>query len=602
MKKLYIGLSVFLLTVYAYGAVLDTHEFKYTPYDGYNTVATTSGWESVAQGTSSGLYYWTNKSASSFTMTGVGIAPNSYWTSQAYVYVVIDNATSYLYNQQYIYGSSTKTNINDSFVDPVTVNSFTVDGRTVAVKRLTTTAGYKMSTFECVTCINAFGTSSAQTRMYLAMPSNSASLMNSVNSEASLVSFINANAPAVIPSAIISTSTRYVSQQASIYSQLSTIVNPVTTTSYTYTSPTASTTLKQGGVIFITHASTTNPTITWGGVSMAKIQYTTAQTQGYVTSLYYVANPASLASIVVSNIVATTTRFISTSVWSNANLVANADTFSVTSSNNRAWIDLAGAISPVTVVGALSATDLNGYQKLSATTIVTQATSSTGQLGVFSGQCTTYGGFGTCPFGYNFQYAFGYVDGGVLGLSLYATTTATTTYSTNTASTTIPTSTFFTDLGSDLSFSACFNDVFNASILTTQFYSNLGSGFTCIGKNLFFWALGLFIPTSDQVNELGTNFYSSLQNGNLVTSVFAFAFYLKELSATTTPVDTVSLYGFTVPTSISGGTYSTSTQMITLNVGQVSSSTDRMARNFLNPFFAVFALFFMGYFMIKLLH
>lgn len=77
------------------------------------------------------------------------------------------------------------------------------------------------------------------------------------------------------------------------------IQRPVSTSTYTFTSTIASSTLKQAGVVFIVRATSSSPTITWGGTAMTYLLSTDSDLYN-VTDLFIINNPTTTASIVVS--------------------------------------------------------------------------------------------------------------------------------------------------------------------------------------------------------------------------------------------------------------------------------------------------------------
>lgn len=132
-------------------------------------------------------------------------------------------------------------------------------------------------------------------------------------------------------------------------------------------------------------------------------------------------------------------------------------------------------------------------------------------------------------------------------------------------------------------------------------FGGLGDSHACVCKNVFLWSLGLFIPTPAQINGILDNASSSLQSGKVATSFFLFFYQLKSLASTSTPISTVSEYSFTVPTSITGGTYATSSFPLTIDVGLVPESLDLNATSFVNSIIAIYFVFVIGLMVVKLI-
>lgn len=206
MKKLTTLFAFALLAVsvqFAYA--VNTHSFRYTPSDIYNLDADYSTYQNSYFDGETGMQYWTKKSANRYIQNNVGITPGTTWTTLNYVYVVQETSASYLYNQFYLYGTSTYTNL--SFFsgvghDPTKLSSFTVDGRTISVYRLETLSAVSLPTLEISGSGITAGTSTTiGSRIYAVIPSNNASLMSGVNSSSTLTSFLyNYGCPGCTPS------------------------------------------------------------------------------------------------------------------------------------------------------------------------------------------------------------------------------------------------------------------------------------------------------------------------------------------------------------------------------------------------------------------
>lgn len=175
VKKLFI-ICLFSLSINSVFA--QVHPFKYTPSDTENILATVSNANVFTDG--NGQTYWQKIASGRFVQN------NATWTTTSYVYVFIDETTNWLYNQSYIYGSSTRTNL--SFIGglgyaPDKISTFTVDGRSVSMYRYYLEAGLTFPTFEA-------NIGQTTNRIYGFYPSNSFSAP-SVNSEATMYAFLN---------------------------------------------------------------------------------------------------------------------------------------------------------------------------------------------------------------------------------------------------------------------------------------------------------------------------------------------------------------------------------------------------------------------------
>lgn len=193
----------FLALSVQFAYAVNTHSFRYTPSDIYNLDADYSTYQNSYFDSETGMQYWTKKSATRYTQTNVGITPGTTWTSLNYVYVVLEQSGTFLYNQFYVYGTSTFTNISGgSGHDPTKLSTFTVDGRTISVYRLETIAGLSLPTFEISgSSINSGTSTTLNSRWYAVIPSNNASLMSGVNSSSTLTSFLyNYGCPGCAPS------------------------------------------------------------------------------------------------------------------------------------------------------------------------------------------------------------------------------------------------------------------------------------------------------------------------------------------------------------------------------------------------------------------
>lgn len=159
--------TLFILTTSSVFA--DTHQFQWLPNDQATTGVTLSN---VGVGTDSNSHAFWYRTINGFYTQNL-TAP---WTTSNYIYLFIEDTANYLYNQSYIYGTSTYTNLsffNSSGHDPEKVRSFTVDGRTISIYRYYTKPSLSLSNNLFQMNINGAIGSSGQ-RIYGIIPSNSA--------------------------------------------------------------------------------------------------------------------------------------------------------------------------------------------------------------------------------------------------------------------------------------------------------------------------------------------------------------------------------------------------------------------------------------------
>lgn len=168
-----------LLSLSINSAFADIHQFKYTPDDTGNTTATVSNANVFTD--SNGQKYWQKVISTRFVQN------NASWTTSNYVYVFVEDTTNWLYNQSYIYGSSTYTNLSfySGFGNaPDKLATFTVDGKSISMYRYYTLAGLNFPTFETNLA------SAVSARIYGFYPSNSGTPPN-VTDQASMYTFLN---------------------------------------------------------------------------------------------------------------------------------------------------------------------------------------------------------------------------------------------------------------------------------------------------------------------------------------------------------------------------------------------------------------------------
>jgi hypothetical protein len=163
----------------------DIHDFKYTPNDTGNSSATYSNVSTYTD--SNGYDYWTRTVAGRYVQN-----LTSNWTTSSYVYVFVEDTKTYLYNQSYIYGTSTNTNLSfysGSGHAPDVVRSFVVDGKLISLYRYYTAPNLVINTgmFE----MNIASTTGATgARIYAVIPSNSGTAPTP-NSQATLYDYLD---------------------------------------------------------------------------------------------------------------------------------------------------------------------------------------------------------------------------------------------------------------------------------------------------------------------------------------------------------------------------------------------------------------------------
>lgn len=537
------------------------------------------------------------------------------WTSKNYVYVFIEGNTLWSYNQVYVYGSSTLTNLATSFTNPDIVRSFTVDGRTISIYRLYTVSGKTFPTFE----MNLFGTTGAtsSTRIYGVIPSDSFTAPSPTD-QASMYSYLtsysdNSNPIWYSPMSTYNyapvQTTNYpktLTFPAQLYSMGALIQNPVTTTSYSFTAPPVQVLngVQQGGVVFIAHDPAMTPVITWGSKVMTRIDTSNGTVDGYKLSVYHVKNPVASSTIYLTSLGTPNNRirYIQASIWDFGELLNTYDKYTVNTTSNRAWIDLANTINPFTTIGSILTTNINGYDKL-ADTVVRRSysnTAGTSSYAMFSRVCSGQL-FDGCDTGYTNQWNFGSVAGEVIGVSMYSTIQATSTVITS-INLNDPVFKLLVPDESKVNFADCFTEMNNYGLLDVGFYKAMTGASVCVLRNTGLWVFQLFIPTSSQIATLSTDLVAKMQDGKMFSTALGMPFYIFSLTSTSTPITEVSYYNITVPSSISGGTYATTSFPIKVKVGVMASSTDRGIANFIEPFFAVFGIFLGGFLLLKVLH
>lgn len=377
---------------------------------------------------------------------------------------------------------------------------------------------------------------------------------------------------------------------ATLYSQVPVIVTPYATSSYTFTSPITTYTGKQSGVVFVTTAYNITPSVSWGGVSMSNI-LVTGLDSGWKTTMFRLQNPTSTAPIVVSGLSgATSTRYISASVWSNASIIASFDQKVVNYENGVASLSLLPAgIPTVGVVGSLYYENASTTQVNLTSTVQYVSTSSpvASTFKLFTGICSNSI---DCNVGYKYSFNSSF-DGIVIGLSMYSTSSQ---YISASSSSNLPVRVTLENLASSQSFSSCISGLG----ISTLFSDLLSSG-VCLGQTFAFWVLQtLFVPKDSDIEEMRDLLLSRSLNGGIVSSVFLIPFHLAEMS--TTSLSTVGDLTIAVPSSISGGTYSTSSFTFEFQDNPVSSF-DRSASVWINIILSAMMFMWLGYLFFRIL-
>ena len=154
------------------------------------------------------------------------------------------------------------------------------------------------------------------------------------------------------------------------------------------------------------------------------------QVETYKLSVYHVKNPTASSTIYLTGLGSpyNRIRYIQASIWDFGELLNVSDKYTVNTTSNRAWIDLANLINPFTTIGSILTTNINGYDKLTDTTVrrLYSNTAGTSSYAMFSRVCSGqfYDG---CDTGYTNQWNFGSVAGEVVGVSMYSTISGSST-------------------------------------------------------------------------------------------------------------------------------------------------------------------------------
>jgi len=377
-------------------------------------------------------------------------------------------------------------------------------------------------------------------------------------------------------SSIYATST--IISPATIYSSQF-IKDPVSTSTYSFTSTVASSTGKQSGVIFIVHSTSTTPTISWGGTAMTLLDTTATLSGGYRTSMFVLRNPTATSSIVISGLSASSTKYISQSVWNNAVAYAAFDTYSVTTASNVASIALPTPSAPTGLVASMyTESGLSGFSVLSGSTVIQSATSSTGDFSVLRSQCAS--ALNDCLVGYTKPFAlFDTRNGAIIGVSMYATSSV--------ISSSIPDIGVFTGgLGTPEGFADCLDDGLTGSIM-------------CLGKNMVFWTFGLFVPNNEDLVDIKNTVYSTITaSSSLTSSIFLLPLQMSLWTASSS-VPAYDNLTLSLPR-VTGGYYTA--ELSGVNTTNAQKRIDASLYSIFIWILGVFTVFFISKQFIKFIH
>lgn len=303
---------------------------------------------------------------------------------------------------------------------------------------------------------------------------------------------------------------------ASLYSSSNTIIDPVSTSTYSFVSPISGSSTTQGGVLFVSHISSVTPTVTWGGRTMIEYAVNDTALFGYKISLYHITAPASTSPIVISGITASSTNFIQASVWNNGNLVTNTDQQFVFAGTD-ASVDLAGLVSPIGIVGAWETPTPSLFTKQTVTNIFSSATNTSFTFNTISRSCNGFGVLTDCPIGYNPTGFFGVEYANIIAIGLYSTSS---------------------------------NVIPNPSGTTPIIYESCETfDLSCYITNAFQY---LFIPSSDSVTRFRSLTLAS-------STPFSYAYDVGNVYNELFNTSTTTVLGITVPFKYYGNSSSTIT-------------------------------------------
>jgi len=319
---------------------------------------------------------------------------------------------------------------------------------------------------------------------------------------------------------------------ASLYSQ-KILQAPVATTTYSFLSTAASSSLKQTGLVFIVHNATATPSVKWGTTTMTRIDTTDSfgvSTTTHKVSMYVIRNPVSFTGITVSSTTANGIRYLSESVWSNADIIPVFDKYKLVNDVDRAYLSLPTINTPSLMISAFyssSSPASSVYQILNTTNVVQLSTSTAANTNNFAlviSQCNS--ALDDCQVGYNKTFLPVDTRAGVLiGLAMYSTSTIN-------ASNVPSLLDLAGGLGTDEGFSQCLPDGFtNATI--------------CVFKNIIWWFFGLFVPSTEDMIGLRDTFYNNVTaSSSLTSAVFLIPLQFSQWTnpSSTPPYNKLEIY------------------------------------------------------------
>jgi len=370
----------------------------------------------------------------------------------------------------------------------------------------------------------------------------------------------------------LSTNTSVVITPATLFtSQL--IKDPVSTSTYSFVSTNATSTGKQAGIIYLVHTSTTTPTVTWSGVSMTAL-LETSDINNFVTTLYTVSSPVT-GNIVISGISASSTKYISQSVWDNATVRSPTDIYTVVNGSNKAYVSLPTVYAPATLISSMyTVSGLTGYNIFSGTSLIHSATSTTGDFSFVKSSCLS--ALDDCNIGYIKPFSLFDTRNGVLN--------ALAMYSTSTRSLIDPPS--LIGLGTDESFSTCLDYGFTDFSLALK----------CTLQNMTVWFFSLFIPDQEDALQIRTLVYDTVTStSSITTSLFLIPLQFTFWTSSSSVPDYEPL---NVGLPMQDGSVVSLT--FTPDNSELQQKIDYFLYSLFKIFFAVATIFWVGFLFIKL--
>ena len=344
-------------------------------------------------------------------------------------------------------------------------------------------------------------------------------------------------------------------------------------TTYNFISPQANvTSSKDAGVLFVVNKIDATSTAKWGGVQMQLIATTTTNLTNYILSMYYLVDPLSSSTIQVTGHIGTgnnaSIRYISASVWDNANITDTFNQYAVVPNILKAFINLNSSVQGVTataVSGFYTQSGIVGFSPNASTVLQATSSASSGDFSFVSRVCTY--SYDECNVGFTKIYSvFDTQNGIILGMNLYATSSISLTNS--------PTVNLgLTGYGTEANFTSC---------VTSS--SGIIDGFTCIAQNMFFWTLGLFVPTASDMGDIRDALYKvTTASTSLTTSLI---FIPVEVALWSSPSSIPNYNTFTLSVPISQNRW------LTYNIsGSQSSFVTRIDSALYNIFIWIFGVF-----------